>query len=488
MIKLFKIALALLFFACANSFYGQEYKIDVTIEGLKDTTVLLGHHFGSKKYVVDTMVVDSKGHGTFVGDTALKKGMYLVILPKMSYFEIIIDDDQKFSISTKDTDMLKNIAFKGSEQNSVFTEYQRFMVKNQTKAKELRTLLTTHKEKAELEGISESQKKIHTDSTEILKEQLKEINDGVQDYWNKIIEKHKGTLLSAILKTLKDIDIPDAPEGVEDSKEYQYRYYRKHYFDNIDFTDHRLLRTPFLENKIESYLKLPVLQIPDSLIVEIDRIIKLSEGDKEVNQYVIQHFFNKLQGNEQMCMDKALFHIIDKYYTNGKAPWAEKDEEFMKKLIDRKYKMMYNQCGATAPNLALLDTLGKKVNTNAIEADYTVLYFFEPGCGHCKKLIPQWHELYQELDKSKVKTILVYTQGDKEEWLEFIHEHQLYDVVNLYDPTDSTNFRVYYDIYSTPTSYILNKDKEIVAKRIGPETIRDFIKRMIEIDEEKKDE
>lgn len=458
----------------------QHYEIDVTVEGLQDTSILLGHHFGSKKYVVDTVVVDSKGRGKFVGDSLLHRGIYLVILPSMTYFEIIVDEDQDFEVSTTKKDMLKNLKFKGSEQNDAFVAYQRFMVKTQTKANNLRKRYKQHHTLADSVGLRKSEQTMHKDSADILKKDLENVNNEVNAYWDKVIAENNGKLLASVLKSLKEIEIPEAPEG--DSL-FQYHYYRNHYFDNIDFSDNRLLRTPFMESKIESYLKLPVLQIPDSLIVEIDRLIKLSEANEEVNKYMIQFFFNKLNGNEQMCMDKALYHVIDKYYMAGKAPWAESDEEFMKKLRDRHIKMMYNQCQDPAANLALKDTLGNTVNTNLVKADYTLIYFFEPGCGHCKKVIPKWHELYQSIDKSKVKTILVYTQGDKKEWMEFIHKHKLYDFINLYDPEETSNFRIYYDIYSTPVSYVLDKDKKIIAKRISAETIADFLNRMIEIDE-----
>jgi len=462
------------------------YKIDVTVQGVRDTNLLLGHHFGSKKYVVDTIKVDSKGRGTFTGDSLLHKGIYLVILPSMTYFELLVDDDQEFEVSTTSKDMLKNMKFKGCDQNTAFLNYQQFMVETQTNASAIRKRLSEHRHLADSAGLKKSVKEMHKDSAEVLKSELQNINDDVHKYWDKVISENEGKLIASILKALQEVDVPDAPEGADSL--FQYHYYRNHYFDNIDFSDNRLLRTPFLENKINSYLKLPVLQIPDSLIPEIDRLIGYSEKNEEMNKYMIQFFFNKLNGNEQMCMDKALYHIIDKYYMAGKAPWAENDEEFMKKLRDRHIKMMYNQCQSTAPNLALKDTLGNTVNTNLIKADYTLIYFFEPGCGHCKKIIPKWHELYQKFDKTKFKTIFVYTQTDKEEWLEFIHKHKLYDEINLYDPDESTNFRIYYDIYSTPTAYVLDKDKKIIAKRISAETISDFVTRMIEIDskEEKK--
>jgi hypothetical protein len=51
------------------------YRIEVKIDGLKDTTLLLGYHFGEKKFVSDTARLDSNGVAIFEGDSLLKGGI-----------------------------------------------------------------------------------------------------------------------------------------------------------------------------------------------------------------------------------------------------------------------------------------------------------------------------------------------------------------------------------------------------------------------------
>jgi hypothetical protein len=69
----------------------------------------------------------------------------------------------------------------------------------------------------------------------------------------------------------------------------------------------------------------------------------------------------------------------------------------------------------------------------------------------------------------------VYTQGDKTEWLEYIHDKGYEDWINVWDAYNLTNFRFFYNIYSTPTIYLLDKDKKIIAKRIGAETLKSLL-------------
>ena len=47
---------------------------------------------------------------------------------------------------------------------------------------------------------------------------------------------------------------------------------------------------------------------------------------------------------------------------------------------------------------------------------------------------------------------------------------------------NNTNFRNYYDIYSTPVIYLLDEQKRIIAKRLDTDKVRDFIE-----NEEKKE-
>jgi hypothetical protein len=48
--------------------------------------------------------------------------------------------------------------------------------------------------------------------------------------------------------------------------------------------------------------------------------------------------------------------------------------------------------------------------------------------------------------------------------------------INVEDPGQKTAYKYLYDIYSTPVIYLLDKDKKIIAKRLGAEDIENFIR------------
>src|SRR5690606_40591159 len=104
------------------------------------------------------------------------------------------------------------------------------------------------------------------------------------------------------------------------------------------------------------------------------------------------------------------------------------------------------------------------------------LPIFEPSCGHCKKEIPKlYREVFEPYRSKGVQVFAVYTLADRDEWTNFINEHELYDWINVYDPYHQTHFRDYYDIKSTPTIFILDREKKIIAKKLDVDQMPGFL-------------
>ena len=78
----------------AGTTWGQNgYSYTVTVKGMEDTILLLGHHYADKQYVVDTAQTDASGKAVFSGDKPLPGGVYLIVMPLLAnkYFELIVD-------------------------------------------------------------------------------------------------------------------------------------------------------------------------------------------------------------------------------------------------------------------------------------------------------------------------------------------------------------------------------------------------------------
>lgn len=447
------------------------HHIEITIDGLRDTSLILGHYFNQRMYVDDTTHIDNNGKAVFENKDPLPGGIYVVYLPNQRYFDLLIDDEQHFKVSVDTTDFIASMEIEGASQPKKFNQYQRFIVNKQTEARELQQ---------QLQSVGPE-----TGKGQEIQSRLQNIDKEVKEHWNQIIDENPGTLLSIFLKGIQDVEVPDIeiPEDADNpdslKKVKQYQYYKSHYWDDLDVTDERILRTPFFAKKVENYFSSVLPQIPDSLIKNGIDLIEKSRPAPEVFKFLVQYLFNYANDSQIMGMDKLLVEIGEKYYLSGEADWA--DEEFIEKLETRVSELKPTLIGNKAHDLKMQAYTGEYHRLHEIVAPATVLVFWETDCGHCKKTIPKLHDLYQEelIDKG-VKVFAVYTQGDQPEWTEFIDEHELYDFINVWDPYRQTEFREHYDIKSTPMVYILGEDKKIIGKRIGVEDIPQFIDHYLE--------
>ena len=445
--------------------FSQSYKIDVEISDLPNQDIYLGYYYGDKTYVSDTITLDSNGKGTFQADSILDEGLYLVVMPSKNYFDIIVGSDQEFSLKTTSTGLMNEMEISGSKENTALKEFQQFMMNQNKQVVELQKRL-----KAQSEG---------SDSIEIIKTQLEELSNEVKAHWDKTIENNSDNFLGVLVKAMKNPEIPDyeVPEEIENKDSarwfYSYNYNRAHYLDNIDFTDKRFIRTPIFHNKLNTYFTKVLVQDPDTINKYIDVVAKDAIESYEMFQYVIRYFYNTFGQSNIMGMDKVFVHVAENYYLTEKVDWL--DEETIEKMKDQVAKHRFNLLGNTAQDLKMETLHMEYARLHDIHAKYTLIMFWEPDCGHCKKVVPAAHKLYQEYSRDELEVFAVYTQTNKEEWAKYIEEKGFDDWINAWDPYNLTNFRFFYNIYSTPTLYLVDENKKIIAKRIGIETVRNIL-------------
>lgn len=457
---LFIVTIGFTLSACAQK--SDAYRIELQLSDLKDTTLLLGYHFGDKKFVADTARVDSKGVAVFQGDTPLPGGMYIVILPQRSYFDILIGDNQVFSLSTSVENPQEDMVVKNSPENNAFVEYQNFMAKKQGQMAELR------------QKINENE-----DMVDEVRKEIEELDRQVQAYWDEVISENPNTFLAKMIKSLKAIEFPnfDIPEDAPNADSlrwvHSYQYNQKHYFDNFDISDSRFIRTPFFQSRLDTYFERVLLPIPDTVIHYSENLIAKAEGNKEMIRFIVAHLFTKYQNSPIMGMDAVFVHLAEKYYLQD--DMMELSESMKQRIRDRVDDVKPNLIGQIAPNITMDNTQNKPQELHALEAKLTVIYFWEPSCSHCKKATPIIRDLSDRYRDQGVAVFAVYTQGDQEEWAKYVKEKKL-NWVNVWDPYRVTNYHKLYDVYSTPLIYVLDHEKRIVAKRIGAESLEAIIK------------
>ncbi len=476
---------ALLLLAFSINVSAQGYKYKFKVDGVSDTVIYLAKYYGKKQYYEDTAKVDSKGNFVFEGTEMLPGGIYLMVMPdKASYFEFLVSGDEKeFEISNKLGNFLETSEVKGSPENEAFYEYQRFISDKGMTAEKV-----NNKKKAEEEAEN-------TKEVEKLQAELNAINEEVKSFKKEFMAKYPNKLITKIILASDDPVIPEdlKPIGEESMDQAKLRFYKSEYLKNMDFADDRLLRSPIFHRKLDYYMTKLVVQIPDSIIKEADQLVARTEGNKETFKYVVHYITNSYEKSKIMGMDAIFVHMAEQYYMTGQAHWM--DSTKTAKVAERAIAMKPLLMGNIAPNIILPDTSGETgewINLHKLPSKFTILYFWDSGCGHCKKATPKLREWYNTLDKSRgIEVFAVGTELENGAWKKFIQEKQL-NWLNVSDTPEinknaanyisrttlaSLNFRNTYDIYSTPVVYVLDHNKEIIAKKLGVEQIGDFLDR-----------
>jgi hypothetical protein len=433
------------------------YEIKGTIRGLKNTEVYFAHYFGSSQQVVkDTAKVNELGQFTFQGNEELPKGLYLVSFSKTKYLDLIIGADH-FSFETDTLDVVANMRVKGSEENEVFYTFQQEM----------------NKQYRALQLIPDTQTKEATRKRIIA-------------YQKEWILKNKSLFVSKLIKSTFDPEIPPYKLPVKNAADsaalfkYQFGYYKKHFFDNLDLNDERFIRSPFLQRKVEKFFEDLVVQESDSISKEVDILLsKIKETS--MRRYVIYKIASTYENHNVVGTDGAFVHLAEKYYIGEPNLW---DTTTVRKMKERVKIIKPLLVGKKIPEMVLTDPLGKRLMLTSVPKDYTVLFMYDPECSHCKEDVPKLIEQEAFFKEKNVGIFAVSIVRDKSLWEKFIKDFKIeswYNGIDIHkNPKNGleeyyTDFLNTYDVYSTPAIYILDKSKRIIGKKIPADKIQDFI-------------
>ncbi|MCF8330903.1 MAG: redoxin domain-containing protein [Bacteroidales bacterium] len=466
-IILFVIIIASLF--STKILFSQGYKIKVQLQNTPDSIMYLVNYNGDKQYIKDT--VPNHGNGVFVfeGEKKLPQGIYLAVRQDKNYFEFLVPEDQKFSLTTSYDNMVEEMKVKGSEENSHFYDFLHYSSPKNQKVVELQK---------EIEGLSvnDSIKK------EQLQNKVDSLNKLITSYKQNYIKNNPESFMAQIYQASRDPEVPDAPEDLneEEKKEWQYNYFVNHYFDNLDLSSEVMLHTPVLHQRISNFINNVVIQDPDSIIRAADRIMNMAKDNEKVTRYLTWYLTYNAEQSDIMGMDKVFVHMADNYFGKEKTPWVSK--KVLKNIKKRADKLRNILIGKKAPNMLLTDTSGNPVALHSVESKYLVLYFWEPDCGHCKRQTPKLKRLYEDVKDKGVKVYAAcIDRKNPGKWKKYIKKNNL-EWINVYDGKQWTSFHNLYDLIATPTIFLLDEDKKILAKRINPNQLRKFLEREMEED------
>ncbi len=484
----------------------QGYEIKLQLKNNTDTTMYLARYYFGQSTIVDSCKHIKNGKAVFKGENKLDRGVYILAnQARQRYIDFLVNNEQKFTITGSFPDLILTMHSPDSKENDDIFSYARFFTAKNT---ELQKNLGTLKDKSK------------ADSTKQAAEFQKKTGDELMAYDAEFMAKHKGTFVYDFLNLKNEkyaTEVPKASNGRPDSI-YQYYYYKAHYFDGVDFKDERIIGTPFFKDRVTRYFETVIVQHPDTVIKELDKVLARCTPGNTVYNVLLGHFTYKYETDKSMSFDKAgktntfekvFVHLADTYITNGKAGGVYNDETVEK--IRARINIVRNLLpGAKVADLFMVDTAQGRTVLNmgfdtartsksatelytrvapkviplyktlySVNAKYTVLVFWSVDCGHCQKDIPKLNENLKEI-KGKVdyKVYAVQTKDELfDKWKKFVADNKL-DFINVFEPVHLNNLTERFDINRTPVIYLLDREKRIVGKNLSPDQLIEIIKNL----------
>lgn len=456
--KLLSNILALLIVVIPIHVFAQNYNIGIELPSEAGKKVTLAYHYLDKIYLSDTTRLNENGMGNFKGDSLLHQGLYKIMVDQDHHFDFLLGADQELTI--------RNTAFStetmevtGAVETEEFVNYMRFLSDLRKESTDLNSKIN------QLNNPDEKAK---------LREQLNGLTPKLHQYWFSIKEKYPDRFLSQFLLAnyVPEPDVSKMSKEVQSNDSLlliaKFYYQQKHFWDYLDYTDPRFLYTPVFKPKLETWFNKVLCQSYDSIREPVLEMIEEVKPNPRIFQFVASWFLNAAINSNVIGMDALFVELAEKYYLSGDAFWAT--DETIKTIRENVIFLQNNLIGKKAPDLTMKTIEGEDINLHKIDAKVTVVLIYEPNCSHCAEFVPKFHdEIYKKYNHKGLAVYAIYSMDDKNEWNDFLLNHNLFDWINVWDPEHLTNFKVLYDGRQTPGVYVLDENKTIVTKKLGVE-------------------
>lgn len=136
-----------------------------------------------------------------------------------------------------------------------------------------------------------------------------------------------------------------------------------------------------------------------------------------------------------------------------------------------------NSTGTPAADFRFSDASGRIRSLYGIDADYTLLFFSNPGCHACEEIIRVLSEqlsVSSLIASGRLAVVNVYIDEDLTAWYDYMSIYPE-DWYNGYDPDGVIRSDVLYNVRAIPSLYILDRDKTVIMKDAPDQRVFSFL-------------
>lgn len=418
-------------------------KIILTISGYEGKTALFSIE-GEKTVLIDSFKTDNGKIVIQAEKNNFHNGLYRLTINERTWIDFICDGND-VEIQTNNSNVAENLIVVKSESNKLFHQFIRLNKAYKTKSELLQLILARFPKDDE-----------YYNST---KQRLQSLQNEYIEFVNITSQKEPVSFIAAYIHSAQ-LPIIDTSIPIQQ----QIDYLKSHALDYVNFKNSLLIYSDLFTNKAIEYLtyfRNP--QLPKELLEkEFMKAVDSLFNKAKVNQLVYQHIAEYLiDGFKKFGFDKIIDYIVENYVIKDDLCLDAKTENSIQRRIDQSKKL---SIGTAAPNIKTQDINGNIINLSEIKSDKTLLIFYASWCPHCQTILPEINSVYKNQNNKKMEVVAISLDEKKDDWLKFVKDNNL-NWVNTSDGKgwDGKAASDYF-IYATPTMFLLDKDKKIIAK------------------------
>ncbi|APZ45861.1 hypothetical protein BW723_05935 [Polaribacter reichenbachii] len=322
-----------------------------------------------------------------------------------------------------------------------------------------------------LEDISAAQQKL--DSTQVavlqnpsldLKEDYRAAFKNLDSIQNKYAELSKNKFVAPFINASARIN----PKEILTSVTAYLDNIKSTYFNKLDFSNKTLVNSSFLTNRILDYVfyinyseDLQQQQILHKNAIEtVLSKIKNEPYKRDIIEFLIEQF-------EAAKNLEIIDYLFESHYNKLSASLQNA------KFKEEKKALFAAEVGRIAPDFSWTEN-GKKLKLSTLnDAESYVLVFWSTSCSHCLREIPELYTYMKTQPNTKVIAFALekdafvwdnYQKNNLRGW------HNVLGLNKWQNETAQT-----YQVFSTPSYFVLDKNKKIIAKPNDINDVKGFL-------------
>ncbi|MCK4677219.1 MAG: redoxin domain-containing protein [Bacteroidales bacterium] len=437
--------LIVLFISLSVFAFSQEaHKLTGRVTNFPGGLVYLASFYGERAPVVDSLIISQDGVFEFEMNSSKTGGYYRVILIKDRYIDLIYNHEN-IVFSTDYENPFDSLHIITSQENKIYYDFLSFIKNNQLKQDLLGPMVEYYPKDDPL--YKEIRVRYH------------DIQQNRRNYIDSISEQYSGTYVSRVITTQQRPFL--SADLIEKER---IEYLKDHFWDEIPLNDTSLLRSTVYPNLVMEYLSLygdrsfSQTELEESFMDAVD-VIQWAALDNDIIYGFILEYL--IKGFERYHFDKVLDHIANNYAQEENCKNENLSTEVQKRLEN--YQNL--SVGKPAPAINMVDINQNSVTLNNRSSEYLLLVFWASWCPHCIQLLPRLTDIYSNNDLG-LEIIAISLDNNQEDHLKAVEEGT-YPWINCSDYKGwNSQAAVDYNIYATPTMFLLDKERNIITKPI----------------------